>query len=87
MWFPYDHDSDCFHMSPTDRGHVVEVSPTVRIIWKPGFTLRLCGDVLNFGAMFLHSFIHFIYLRRVALRQKPFFKGPSDKNVNYKNTK
>ena len=36
---------------------------------------------------FIHSFIHFIYLRRVALRQKPFFKGPSDKNVNYKNTK
>ena len=30
---------------------------------------------------------HFIYLRRVALRQKPFFKGPFDKNVNYKNAK
>ena len=30
----------------------------------------------------LKNFIsfHFIYLRRVALRQKPFFKGPSIKN-------
>ena len=36
-WFPYDHNSDCFHMSPTDRGHVAEASPTVTIIWKPGF--------------------------------------------------
>ena len=25
-------------MSPTDRGHVAEASPTVTIIWKPGFT-------------------------------------------------
>ena len=24
-------------MSPTDRGHVTEASPTVTIIWKPGF--------------------------------------------------
>ena len=32
-WFPYDHNSDCFHMSPTDRGHVAEASPTVTIIW------------------------------------------------------
>ena len=38
MWFPHDNDSDCFHMSPTDRGHVAEVSPAVAIIWKPGLT-------------------------------------------------
>ena len=36
-WFPYDHNSGRFHMSPTDRGHVAEASPTVTIIWKPGF--------------------------------------------------
>ena len=29
---------------------------------------------------FHFRFIHFIYLRRVALREKPFFKGPSIKN-------
>ena len=41
-WFPYDHNSDCFHMSPTDRGHVAEASPTVTIIWKPGLIADLC---------------------------------------------
>ena len=40
MWFPYDHNSDRFHMSPTDRGHVAEASPTVTIIWKPAFTVK-----------------------------------------------
>ena len=40
-WFPYDHSSDRFHMSPTDRGHVAEASPTVTIIWKPGFRHQL----------------------------------------------
>ena len=34
---PYN--SDRFHMSPTDRGHVAKASPTVTIIWKPGFTV------------------------------------------------
>ena len=29
-WFPYDHNSDRFHMSPTDRGHVAEASPKRR---------------------------------------------------------
>ena len=38
--FPYDHNSDRFHMSPTDRRHVAEASPTVTIIWKPGFTTK-----------------------------------------------
>ena len=32
--------SDRFHMSPTDRGHVAEASPTVTIIWKPGLIIR-----------------------------------------------
>ena len=28
-------------MSPIDRGHVAEASPTVTIIWKPGFTYQI----------------------------------------------
>ena len=31
-WFPYDRNRDHFHTSPTDRGHVTDVSPTVTII-------------------------------------------------------
>ena len=30
---------------------------------------------------FHQFFSYFTLVRRVALRQKPFFKGPSDKNV------
>ena len=26
MWFPYDRDSDRFHTSPTDLGHVADMS-------------------------------------------------------------
>ena len=40
MWFPCDHNSDRFHMSPTDRGHVAEASPIVTIIWKPGLSVN-----------------------------------------------
>ena len=29
----------------------------------------------------MHAYYISYHLRRVALRQKPFFKGPSDKNL------
>ena len=33
--------------------------------------------------IFSYLFSYLNFLRRVALRQKPFFKGPSGKKLNY----
>ena len=47
---------------------------TAELSWIPA----LCGIVI-----FHISYSYLNFLRRVALRQKPFFKGPSGKKLNY----
>ena len=39
--------------------------------------------IVYFISIYIYIYIFHIsyHLRRVALRQKPFFKGPSDKNL------